>query len=141
MKYSVRWNESRGGTPLLSNGKKEMVFPSYEEAKAFFDSELKNTSYKKIDDLGTVGKEYEKFLSQLELIKFDPINPSISGKVELVGNYLVAGSSFGTGRPFTGRTHSVTVYLSQEAFEALKIQKNKSKYIDELIKRDSSPTV
>lgn len=136
----MSWNESRGNTPLLSNGKREMVFSSYEEAKAFFDSELKNTSYKKIDDLGTVGKEYEKFLSQLELLMFDPANPAVCEDLEFADNYLVAGSSFGTGRPFTGRTHSVTVYLSQEAFEVLKSKKNKSKYIDELIKRDSSPT-
>lgn len=46
------------------------------------------------------------------------------------------GSAWGTGRPSTGRTHPVTVRLSDLAFEALGKVKNKSQYIDSLIQLD-----
>ena len=46
------------------------------------------------------------------------------------------GSAWGTGRPSTGRTHPVTVRLSDAAYEALGKIKNKSLYIDSLIRID-----
>lgn len=46
------------------------------------------------------------------------------------------GSAWGTGRPWTGRTHPVTVRLSDWAFKALGKVKNKSLYIDSLIRID-----
>lgn len=140
MKYSVHWYENRGGMPLLVNGKKEMVFDTYEEAKAFFDEELANTRYKRIDDLDREPseEEYAKYSSQLELIMYDPQNPAICEDLEFAENYLVAGSDFGTGRPATGRTHAVSVRLTKEAFELLQRQRNKSEYIDRLIKEARS---
>ena len=44
------------------------------------------------------------------------------------------GSSWGTGRPSTGRTHPVTVRLSDYAYEVLSKCNNKSLYIDSLIR-------
>ena len=46
------------------------------------------------------------------------------------------GSAWGTGRPSTGRTHPVTVRLSDVAYEALGKVKNKSLYVDSLIRID-----
>lgn len=46
------------------------------------------------------------------------------------------GSAWGTGRPSTGRTHPVTVRLSDKAYEALSKVKNKSLYVDNLIRID-----
>ena len=46
------------------------------------------------------------------------------------------GSAWGTGRPSTGRTHPVTVRLSDLAIEALSKVKNKSLYVDYLIRFD-----
>ena len=46
------------------------------------------------------------------------------------------GSAWGTGRPSTGRTHPVTVRLSDVAYEALSKVSNKSLYIDFLIQMD-----
>ena len=46
------------------------------------------------------------------------------------------GSGWGTGRPSTGRTHPVTVRLSDVAYEALGKVTNKSLYIDCLIQID-----
>lgn len=46
------------------------------------------------------------------------------------------GSAWGTGRPSTGRTHPVTVRLSDLAYEALGKVTNKSLYIDCLIQID-----
>ena len=46
------------------------------------------------------------------------------------------GSAWGTGRPSTGRTHPVTVRLSDFAYEILSEVKNKSLYIDSLIRTD-----
>ena len=45
-----------------------------------------------------------------------------------------AGSKFATGRPATGRTHAISVRISSEAYELLRGKKNKSEYIDWLIK-------
>lgn len=47
------------------------------------------------------------------------------------------GSAWGTGRPSTGRTHPVTIRLSDFAIEALAKVKNKSLYIDSLIRIDN----
>lgn len=44
------------------------------------------------------------------------------------------GVVFGTGRPATGRTHAISVRISSEAYELLKNKKNKSQYIDWLIR-------
>ena len=46
------------------------------------------------------------------------------------------GSAWGTGRPSTGRTHPVTVRLSDLAIAALGKVKNKSQYVDYLIRID-----
>jgi len=43
----------------------------------------------------------------------------------------------GGGRPPTGRSKSISVRISQEAHEILKPIKNKSEYIDKLIKEAS----
>lgn len=47
---------------------------------------------------------------------------------------MKAGEEFGTGRPATGRTHAISVRISSEAYELLKDKKNKSQYIDWLIR-------
>lgn len=44
------------------------------------------------------------------------------------------GTAFGTGRPATGRKHPITIRVSGEAFEILGHIKNKSEYIDTIIK-------
>lgn len=44
-----------------------------------------------------------------------------------------AGSAFATGRPSTGRTHAITIRISEKAFGYLDRVGNKSKYIDSLI--------
>ena len=51
------------------------------------------------------------------------------------------GSAWGTGRPSTGRTHPVTIRLSDFAYEALSKVKNKSLYIDSLIRNDLTGTL
>lgn len=48
------------------------------------------------------------------------------------------GSAWGTGRPSTGRTHPVTIRLSDYAYAMLTQVSNKSKYIDNLIRQDNS---
>lgn len=50
------------------------------------------------------------------------------------------GTAFGTGRPATGRTHPITIRVSDEALKILTAVKNKSEYIDTLIKFDPSNT-
>lgn len=40
----------------------------------------------------------------------------------------------GAGRPSTDRSHAVTIRISEEAFQKLKAQKNKSEVLDQLIK-------
>ena len=48
------------------------------------------------------------------------------------------GSAWGTGRPATGRTHPVTIRLSDSAYKWLTQISNKSAYIDYLIRQDQS---
>ena len=50
------------------------------------------------------------------------------------------GTAFGTGRPATGRTHPITIRVSDEAFGILRLVKNKSGYIDTLIRLNPSKT-
>ena len=40
-----------------------------------------------------------------------------------------------SGRPQNNRKHSITVRLSDEAFDKLQMISNKTKFIDELIKK------
>lgn len=49
----------------------------------------------------------------------------------------VAGSDFATGRPATGRNKGLSVRVSEEAYEIIKKEKNKSEYIDRLIIEDN----
>ena len=44
----------------------------------------------------------------------------------------------GSGRPANNRKIMVAVRISQEAADILNTQKNKSEYIDELIKKDQA---
>ena len=55
-----------------------------------------------------------------------------------IQNNMKAGSKFGTGRPATGRTYAISVRISREAAEILSTKKNKSEYIDGLIRNDRS---
>ena len=48
----------------------------------------------------------------------------------------VAGSDFATGRPATGRNKGLSVRVSEEAYNLIKKEKNKSEYIDRLILND-----
>ena len=43
------------------------------------------------------------------------------------------GTAFGTGRPATGRSHPITIRVSDEALKILAAVKNKSEFIDYLI--------
>ena len=47
------------------------------------------------------------------------------------------GGSRGGGRPVTDRNVAVTIRISQEAAEILKEQRNKSEFIDTLIKESA----
>ena len=49
----------------------------------------------------------------------------------------VAGSDFATGRPPTGRNKGLSVRISEEAYNFVKREKNKSEYIDRLILNDN----
>lgn len=49
----------------------------------------------------------------------------------------VAGSDFATGRPATGRNRGLSVRISEEAYNLIKKEKNKSEYIDKLILEDN----
>lgn len=49
----------------------------------------------------------------------------------------VAGSDFATGRPPTGRNRGLSVRISEEAYNFVKREKNKSEYIDRLIIEDN----
>ena len=44
------------------------------------------------------------------------------------------GSRPGAGRPATDRSHAVTLRISEEAFQKLNTQRNKSEIVDQLIK-------
>ena len=45
-------------------------------------------------------------------------------------------NKFAQGRPATKRTYAVSVRITKEAAEILSTKKNKSEYIDNLIKQD-----
>lgn len=47
---------------------------------------------------------------------------------------MKAGSKFASGRPSTGRSKAVSVRVTEQAYEILKKKKNKSAYIDRLIR-------
>ena len=47
---------------------------------------------------------------------------------------MIAGSKFASGRPATGRTKAVSVRLTEQAYQILKTKRNKSAYIDRLIR-------
>ena len=47
---------------------------------------------------------------------------------------MKAGTTFASGRPPTGRSKAVSVRLTEEAYEMLRTKKNKSAYIDRLIR-------
>ena len=51
---------------------------------------------------------------------------------------MKSGTKFASGRPATGRTHAISVRISQEAANILSTKKNKSEYIDNLIRKDRS---
>lgn len=51
---------------------------------------------------------------------------------------MKAGSKFASGRPATGRTVSISVRISKKAAEYLSTKKNKSAYVDELIRKDAA---
>ena len=51
---------------------------------------------------------------------------------------MKAGSKFASGRPATGRTVCISVRISKQAAEILSSKKNKSEYIDELIRNDAA---
>ena len=51
---------------------------------------------------------------------------------------MKAGSKFASGRPATGRTEAISVRISKQAAEILSNKKNKSEYIDELIRHDAA---
>lgn len=47
---------------------------------------------------------------------------------------MKAGTTFASGRPYTGRSKAVSVRLTEEAYEILRSKRNKSAYIDRLIR-------
>lgn len=47
---------------------------------------------------------------------------------------MKAGTAFATGRPSTGRSHPITIRVSEKVFDYLNSVGNKSEYIDSLIK-------
>ena len=46
---------------------------------------------------------------------------------------ITPGSRFATGRPATGRTHTITLKISSLANQILHEQSNKSAFVDKLI--------
>lgn len=54
---------------------------------------------------------------------------------------MKAGSKFASGRPATGRTEAISVRISKQAAEILSNKKNKSAYVDELIRKDAAQQV
>lgn len=75
----------------------------------------------------------------IEQVLTDKINGKISalphhGQASTMNNNNKPGTAFGTGRPSTGRTHAITIRISEKAFEYLCSVGNKSEYIDSLIK-------
>ena len=45
-------------------------------------------------------------------------------------------NKFATGRPATKRTYAISVRITKEAADILNTKRNKSEYIDHLIKQD-----
>lgn len=48
----------------------------------------------------------------------------------------MSNNKFAQGRPATGRTFAVSVRITKEAADILNTKRNKSAYIDHLIKQD-----
>jgi hypothetical protein len=48
----------------------------------------------------------------------------------------MSNNHFAQGRPATGRTFAVSVRITKEAADILNTKRNKSEYIDHLIKQD-----
>ena len=48
----------------------------------------------------------------------------------------MSNNKFAQGRPATGRTFAVSVRITKEAANILNTKRNKSEYIDHLIKQD-----
>ena len=48
----------------------------------------------------------------------------------------MSNNKFAQGRPATGRTFAVSVRITKEAADILSTKRNKSEYIDHLIKQD-----
>lgn len=48
----------------------------------------------------------------------------------------MSNNKFAQGRPATGRIFAVSVRITKEAAETLSTKKNKSEYIDSLIRKD-----
>jgi len=68
--------------------------------------------------------------------KSSPTASRLSGGNMKDSSTPVAGSDFATGRPATGRNRGLSVRVSEEAYEIIKKEKNKSEYIDKLILND-----
>ena len=51
---------------------------------------------------------------------------------------MKSGIKFASGRPATGRTVAISVRISKQAAEILSKKKNKSEYIDFLIRHDAA---
>ena len=48
----------------------------------------------------------------------------------------MSNNKFAQGRPATGRTFAVSVRITKEAADILNTKRNKSEYLDHLIKQD-----
>ena len=72
-----------------------------------------------------------------QLIKISPTASRSSGGNMKDSSTPVAGSTFATGRPPTGRNRGLSVRISEEAYNLIKREKNKSEYIDKLILNDN----
>ena len=48
----------------------------------------------------------------------------------------MSNNKFAQGRPATGRTFAVSIRITKEAADILNTKRNKSEYIDHLIKQD-----
>ena len=64
-----------------------------------------------------------------------PFKPDISKTMAQNEQHPGWGGSRGGGRPVTDRNVAVTIRISQEAADILSQQKNKSEFIDMLIKQ------
>ena len=61
-----------------------------------------------------------------------------TGKMKNNNTETMSTNKFATGRPATKRTYAVSVRITKEAAEILSTKKNKSEYIDNLIKQDEN---